>query len=253
VAEHSESGHKLRDSWHLGGDHLFSAQAFTSSQGASREQPPHSNIAPSEHERPVQAAGDLGQSEEDLGFFGQMSEISWIYSTTRLLIGVHTTDLRDSQEVVSRDSIHAKDLSYFMDQSDLHAIKGDSVNARNWPSIETSILLAEAYFHAVPGTFPFMHKPSFFHILTNFPRNKPVLSLSERRWLTVANLIWAVGTKWLQLTNLNRFAESHELYYARARALGLDHMVLVEKPDIEMIRAIGLLAFYQFINGSIDR
>ena len=40
---------------------------------------------------------------------------------------------------------------------------------------------------------------------------------------------------------------------ARARALGLDHRMLFQHPDVEMTQAIGVLGFYLLINGSIQR
>jgi hypothetical protein len=43
------------------------------------------------------------------------------------------------------------------------------------------------------------------------------------------------------------------VYYARARRLGLDHRVVSEHPDVERVQAIGILAFYLLIIGSIAR
>jgi hypothetical protein len=251
MVEHSESA--CEPTHNLDVDRPSSAQPSASSQAETRVQPPQSNVALSEHERAVHTIAELCQGDEGLGFIGQISEISWVHSTMRLLVGAHTRNLQGTQKVVGQHSIHVEALNYFMEESDLHTIKGDIAGARKWPSVEISMLLSDAYFHAVAGTFSFMHRSSFFQSLTNFPRNRPVLSLSESRWLTAANLIWAIGTKWLQLANLDKPTECHETYYARARVLGLEHMELVEKPDIGIVRAMGLLAFYLFINGSIDR
>jgi hypothetical protein len=182
-----------------------------------------------------------------------MSEISWIHSAAKLRLGVHRGNLQSSPEVVGGRFPHVKELNYFMRETDLPEIKGHTVDVRKWPPGEITVLLSEAYFYAVADTFQFMHKPSFIHSLTNFPHNKPTLSLSESRWLTAANLVWAIGTKWLQLAKLDRSTESHGTFYDRARALGLDRLESMEHPDMETVLAISLLAFYLFINGCIDR
>ena len=46
---------------------------------------------------------------------------------------------------------------------------------------------------------------------------------------------------------------NHIEFYARARALGLDHRVVFDHPVLEQIQSLGLLGFYLYINGSIAR
>ena len=79
-----------------------------------------------------------------------------------------------------------------------------------------------------------------------------LLELS-RSHSALTNVIWALGAKWLKDTEVDQydFAEDHLTYYARARALGLDHRILFDHPDVQMAQSVGILAFYLLVNGSI--
>jgi hypothetical protein len=115
--------------------------------------------------------------------------------------------------------------------------------------------LAEAYFHAIQGAFVFVHRERFLDALAHFSRKQSPLSWVERRWLALANLVFALGAKWLRQTEPDDslVVHNHLEFYARARALGLDHRIVFDHPVLEQIQALGLLAFYLFVNGSIFR
>lgn len=196
---------------------------------------------------------DLGQGEGAVGFIGQMSEISWMYSVYEHLKLIRREDRQAFQVAFTQQSLHAGDLNYFKDESDLLSINEDHVQAWWLPSTNSAIVLSEACFHSIHHAFRFLDKRSFFQAFFKFPRGKTILSWTERRWLATANMIWAIGAKWLQMVKLDRSSEAHLMYYARARALGLDHRMLLGHPTIENLEAIGLLAFYLFVNGSISR
>jgi hypothetical protein len=151
--------------------------------------------------------------------------------------------------------VPAKDYTYFMDDVNLLAIDEDHVDPTTWPAFELSIILSEAFFHAVQGVFPFILREDFLQRLLKFPRGTAHLSWSDRHWLATANLVWAVGSKWLHMCHLAApgFCDHHLMYYARARALGIDHRVMFDHPDIGRVEAIGILAFYLMINGSVTR
>lgn len=143
-----------------------------------------------------------------------------------------------------------------MDEHNVLAIDEDLVDPYEWPPAETTIILSEeAFFHAMQGTFPFVLREPFIQAIFSYQHQKLVPSWSRRRWLALANIVWAIGSKWLQITGLDdqTAQNTHLLYYARARALGLDHRVVFDHPDIDRVQGMGLLAFYLLINGSISR
>jgi hypothetical protein len=83
------------------------------------------------------------------------------------------------------------------------------------------VLLSEAFFHAMQGAYHFVLREQFLQQAYQFSVQQQPLPWSKRRWLALANLVWAIGSKWLQLTKLNEpnSHDNHLVYYARARAL----------------------------------
>jgi len=200
----------------------------------------------------VDLDGGVGAS----GFVGKMSEISWIQRAAETISHQASTTHPDlAMGEVDHRITTAKDFSFWMDDVDLLAIDEDLVDPYEWPLADAAVILSEACFHALQGTFPFMLREEFLQTMFSYPQQRPMPSWGQRRWLALANLVWAVGAKWLQITKLEQqnAQDTHLLYYARARALGLDHRILFDHPDIERVQGIGLLAFYLLSNGSITR
>ncbi len=142
-----------------------------------------------------------------------------------------------------------------MDDVELLSIDEDRVDALEWPPLEVALVLSKAYFDSLYTVFPFMDEHQFYDVLHHFPRYTTSLSWDERRWLSVANLVFGLASRWLHLTapESNFGFEGHLIYYARARSLGLDHRLLFDHPTLEQIQALGLLAGYLFVNNSIAR
>ncbi|KAK5188474.1 hypothetical protein LTR72_011099 [Exophiala xenobiotica] len=145
---------------------------------------------------------DLDRGAGVSGYAGEMSEMSWIQRVTELLRG--QTSAGQSQ-LPSEDSHHLAspmDYTYFMDDINLMDVDEDDVDSTAWPPFEVAILLSEAFFHAMQGAFPFILREEFLQRLVNFPTARALPSWSDRRWLAMANLVWAVGSRWLRMTEL---------------------------------------------------
>ncbi|KAL2441617.1 Transcription regulator galc [Exophiala dermatitidis] len=191
------------------------------------------------------------------GFIGKMSDIAWIRRAFEM---VRPDDEGRPGSDVDRPDIPKppkvrRDYSYFIDETDVLAVDEDIVNPYEWPPGNAAVILTEAHFHAMQGTFQFVLREDFLQKLATFRLQASLPSWSERRWLAVANLVWAIGARWLEATKLDQSIqiENHLVYYARARALGIDHRVLIDHPDIERVQGIGLTAFYLLVNGSVTR
>lgn len=203
-------------------------------------------------------AVDLGRGTGAAGFMGKMSEVSWIQRAKEHLLAMPLAPgegIETMQIQYDRHTRDARKSNYFMDDVDLLSVDEDHVIAQEMPPLELSFILAEAYFHAIQGAFVFVHRERFLDALAHFPRKQSLLSWVERRWLALANLVFALGAKWLQQTEPDGslVVYNHLEFYARARALGLDHRIVFDHPVLEQIQALGLLAFYLFMNGSIFR
>jgi hypothetical protein len=190
------------------------------------------------------------------GYIGKMSEVSWLQSVREQVVGRPTAIGSDvTPAALDLHTAQALDLNYFTDNEDLLSVNEDNVDFQQSPPLETALILFEAYFHAVQGAFHFVRRGSFLRLLDQIFTGSVPLTWAGRRTMSLCNIVWALGAKWLNDVNLdpNGIAENHLIYYARARALGLDHRILFDHPDVQMTQAIGILAFYIMINGSIQR
>ncbi|KIW75157.1 hypothetical protein Z517_11929 [Fonsecaea pedrosoi CBS 271.37] len=190
------------------------------------------------------------------GFVGKMSEISWIQRGFETVRGHNLANagLPHAAEM-DENLATTTDFIYFMDDINVLAVDEDYVDQYYWPATESLVILSEAFFHCMQGAFHFVLREEFLQRAYSFSGKGTAPTWRKRRWLAMANLVWAIGAKWLQITQLadKDTNGDHLLYYARARALGLDHRVMFDHPDIERVQGIGLLSFYLLVNGSITR
>jgi len=191
------------------------------------------------------------------GFVGKSSEISWMQR-----IHEHTTESSpvgpDIAQIGAEINVRATEMmAFFVDETTLLSVDEDFINPVERLPWDESLILTEAALCAMNGAFRLVDREQFLQRLAAFPWEKRVLSWRERRWLSLANLLWAIGSRWLVLTDLEHssvcHSQSHLLYYARSRALGLDHRVVFDHPDLEQVQSMGLLAFFLIVNNSISR
>ena len=205
---------------------------------------------------------DLEYGGGAAGFIGKASPISWVQRCKEHLAPISSpTRLRDpietTQTQLDQHDAAANKVNYYLDDEDLLSVDEDRLPSEreDLPPPEIAYLLAEACFHSLQGAFMFNYRAEFLETLSQFPRNRPTLSWRERQWLATANIVFAIGARWLQYTSMDDITSLHNHieFYARARALGLDHRVVFDHPVLEQIQALGLLGFYLYINGSIAR
>jgi hypothetical protein len=213
-----------------------------------------SSVGSPGHQDELSRVVDLDAGKGAAGFVGKMSEITWTQRSWEYLLDaqVRVSDIPRAE--IDRHVTAAKNFTYFMDDTDVLAIDEDNIEEQQIPPRETAVILSEAYFHALQGAFHFVRRESFLEILATFPQHMSMLSWRQRRWLALANIVWAVGSKWLQMSKLDHIysVETHLVYYARARRLGLDHRVVSDHPDVERVQAIAILAFYLLIMGQLQ-
>lgn len=127
-------------------------------------------------------------------------------------------------------------------------------------------MLTEAYFQSIRGAFCFIEREQFLQDLRQIYHNIIIttpLDWPQRRTLALANVMWAIGAKWMEMTRLDRQAhlddadeplvENQLMYYARARSLGLDHRMQVDHPNLETVQGMAILGFYLLSNGSVHK
>ncbi|KAK5307862.1 hypothetical protein LTR99_000834 [Exophiala xenobiotica] len=195
----------------------------------------------------------IGDDGGMVGFIGKISEVSWLARAQHHLIS--GVDRRSARQGQPSDGDAATQLTYFMDEEDILSVDEDYVDPLHWPGQPAVHILSEAFFHSVPNALHGISREQFLGELHTFAQYHGSLSWDQRRWLALSNLIWAVGSRWLHRSMLADLPglDNHLLYYARARALGLDHRVILGDPDIHSVKKLGLLSLYLYINGSVTR
>jgi hypothetical protein len=202
----------------------------------------------------------LGIGSGASGYIGKSSEISWLQRAHEQLAS-QQAKVNDSLPDSDDDHPHVSYFDYHMDEANLLAVDEDTVNPMEVPPLPVAKALAEAYFETVHNSFPLVAKNTFMDVLISQFHSRPPLTWEGRRWLSVANIIFAVGAKWTYLTRPikansrgpNIGPGDHIVYYARARSLGLDHRLIMDHPLIEQIQALGILGLYLVVNHQISR
>lgn len=209
---------------------------------------------------------DLGSGHGIVGYVGKMSGTSWMQRANEYLVGIASSDRPDiATPHIDTHVMKATTLTYFMDDQDLLEIDEDYIDPHELPSWHSALILSEAYFHSLQGAFRFVQRENFLKELKRTYESAArgrLPSWSRRRYLSVANMMWSIGAKWLETRQPKQPRashvdqtpiESHLVYYARARSLGLDHRIQLDHPDIQTVQGLGILAFYLMANGSIQR
>lgn len=202
----------------------------------------------------------LGFGSGASGYVGKSSEIAWLQRAHEKLAEQQSdadfipTDLDSSHPEGSH-------WDYHVDEANLLAVDEDSVDPMELPPLPIATALAEAYFDTVHDSFPLVTKGVFMDVLIHQFHSHAPFSWARRRWLSTANIIFAIGAKWMYVTR-PRSADTqrpiigpgdHIVYYARARSLGLDHRLIMDHPLIEQIQALAILGLYLIVNHQISR
>ncbi|EPS25587.1 hypothetical protein PDE_00521 [Penicillium oxalicum 114-2] len=140
--------------------------------------------------------------------------------------------------------------TYFAD--DLEVPQRDQVDAFEVPTRDIASKLLNAYLTSVHPSFPIIGISTFlsqFQVFFNQPSLKP-----GSKWLAILNLVFAIASKYGQLTNAEwvEGEDDHEIYFSRARNLCLENQFL-QHPDLQQLQIEGLASFYLTASGHINR
>lgn len=140
--------------------------------------------------------------------------------------------------------------TYFAD--DLEVPQRDQVDAFEVPTRDIASKLLNAYLTSVHPSFPIIGISTFlsqFQVFFNQPSLKP-----GSKWLAILNLVFAIASKYGQLTDAEwvEGEDDHEIYFSRARNLCLENQFL-QHPDLQQLQIEGLASFYLTASGHINR
>lgn len=237
------------------------------SQGSGSEPPPDRSSSPSALDGVDHTEEDFNRDEtaRATGFIGRSSEISWLQKLSKEVNneceewsssksnedddnGLPSPTLTPLPEKPSDPLVASS--SYYID--DLDVPNKEQVDAFGVPSRDTATKLLNAYLTSVHPSFPIIGISTFisqFQVFFSQPSLKP-----GSKWLAILNLIFAIASKYGQLTDAEwkEGEDDHQLYFSRARSLSLEDQLL-HHPDLQQLQVEGLACFYLIASGHINR
>lgn len=203
-------------------------------------------------------SGILDYTDEDynrdeisrsMGFVGQYSERSWMYSLKRDMSQDNRQSDKTSQPE-SRSRVSATSVSYLLD--DLHISSEEDADPLRRPPPSVSDQLMDAYFHVVHPSFPILGKTAFIYQYRQYYGGN--YTLPGKKWLAILNLVFAIARMYISKCSGNEVAESdHSDFFSRAQHLGLSGSALLDNPDLQHVQIEGLTAFYLLAVEQVNR
>lgn len=167
-----------------------------------------------------------------------------------------TTLSQQLQTTGERENANFERFKFFDDEENLLVVDEDYINPYELPSKDIALLLTEAFLQATSRLNSFYDEKSFLEKTIHYTQTQQRGPINDTQWLAQANMAWALGARWLKVVGLQHPGariDDHSYFYARARALGIDHRVRLDHPSLELVAALGVLTVYLYSNGSISR
>ncbi|KAF7846547.1 hypothetical protein BT93_L4176 [Corymbia citriodora subsp. variegata] len=204
---------------------------------------------------------DLGRGNGAAGFLGRTSATAWMLKVadrldiTRQDMQAVTGNYSTSTRPERTNALSTEDFKFYDDEQELLLVNEDFIDACELPPQDTALVLTRAFFEATSPTFRFCDQDSFYEKTYRYTDAHNVQPVTDMQYLAQANMVWAVGAHWLKVHGYDTVItfHDHSYFYARARALGVDHRVHIDRPCLVLLSALGILSYYLFTNGSITR
>ncbi|KAJ5901681.1 hypothetical protein N7495_002209 [Penicillium taxi] len=239
--------------------------SWTSASGLESSPTRASSVAPSELLDHTEEDFNRDETSRATGFIGKSSEITWLQNLSKEVTnevegwsasmsnsgynnGLPSPKLTPHPENPSDPWLSSS--NYYLDDLDIPA--ADPGDASEVPSCETATKLLNTYLTSVHPSFPIIGVSTFvsqFQVFFSQPTLNP-----GNKWLSILNLIFAIASKFGQLTDADwkEGEDDHEFYFGRARTLSLEGQFL-RHSDLQQLQVEGLACFYMISSGHINR
>jgi hypothetical protein len=176
---------------------------------------------------------------------GKSSEVAWMKKA----------ELEFGSERSQGYYPEAPHFSYHEDDLNMFVVDETQVDATAWPTPLVANALVAAYFETVHPSYPILFQKEFEAQFQGFLLGELNLLSASKEWLTLLNLVFAIGARYAHLTSQEYRGDErdHLVYYARARALGLTYRAMYEPPNLQTVRALSLLGIYLISNNQINK
>jgi hypothetical protein len=189
------------------------------------------------------------------GFIGKSSAVTWIQRAARQS-SVNREDSGQPNSQLGHGTISLPAASYHNQDGDQMGIEDLEINPYEWPTSAVAHKLVESYFVNVHLSFPVVLRKDFLTTFANFPRGETIsLTNAQRRWLCLLNIVFALGARYAHLIDADYRGDhrDHILFFARAKALGMNSQLLYEDAELQRISCLGLLGLYLLANNQLNR
>ena len=184
---------------------------------------------------------------------GKSSAVTWVQRAKKAA----TDDLEDERNIRRSRGTAANgsfsDSTYHAEPSSNVAVETNEVNPFEWPAPAVAKALVESYFEHVHAAFPILCKKDFYATFESYPRDQ--ISPEDYTWLSLVNIVFAIGAKFAHMTyaDFRGDERDHHVYYARARALGMDQRTLNKDPELQHTACLGILGLYLLAADHLNR
>ncbi len=187
------------------------------------------------------------------GYMGKSSAVTWVQRAKEAVAQDPKGEggLRTSTETTVNGTFTAS--TYHGEPADFLVVQTDEVNPFEWPAPALAKALVDSYFAHVHVAFPVLLKKDFYKTVNTFPRDH--VSREDQCCLSLINMVFAIGAKFKDLKDSDYRGDDrdHLVYYARARALGMDQRTLNQDPELQHIICLAILGLYLLATDQMNR
>lgn len=193
------------------------------------------------------------ESARATGYMGKSSAVTWVQRAKKAA----TNDAEDKKHVSRSTGTAANgpfmDSTYHAEPSNSLTVEIDEVNPLEWPLPHIANALVDSYFEHIHISFPILPKQDFYAKFNTFPKDQ--ISTEDQCFLSLVNMVFAIGAKFAHLTRADYRGHDrdHYMFYARARALGMDERTLNKDPELQHTTCLGVLGLYLLTTDQLNR
>ncbi|PYH86493.1 hypothetical protein BO82DRAFT_325641 [Aspergillus uvarum CBS 121591] len=194
---------------------------------------------------------DINRDERSraTGYIGRGSEIAWMQKLSEELnkLSFSSESPQPQQETIFEDDMTS--LSYHLDHFSFPNLSPGDPQAL--PTRACSDQLISIYLARVDPSFPLLNRTLFLSQCQHaFTKSEP----PRRKWLIILNLIYAIGAKYMQLSEKNwTDAIDDRTFLSRAIALNADSSLLGEHADLQQVQIWVLYSIYLLASAQVNR
>lgn len=192
---------------------------------------------------------DVNRNEESraTGFIGKNSELSWMRALWTKSKKAYDDRSNNPFDSWNNEPMHT--INYYLDNMQISV--SENVDQLALPPQALAEHLLEAYMDSVNESLPLIRSSLFRIQVRRF--YSQVSARPGKNWLAILNLVFAIGMRYLQLSQMTFATKDHQVFFLRAQKLCSAEDLLYDHPDLQQVQIKCLLALYFLSTAQINR